>query len=104
MPREPPTRNPAPMSTPQGSDATKPMKSMRTRCRTGPENEKARNPPGHSLADSARTDADDRLEGVAEHHLGDPREPGLDTGLAEVRVAEVIAAAQRADVRTVEQV
>src|SRR4030095_10107093 len=44
------------------------------------------------------------LEREAEHHLRDAHEPGLDARLAEVRVAEVVAAAQRTHVRTVQKV
>ena len=40
------------------------------------------------------------LEREAEHHLRDPHEPGLGVDLAEVRVAEGVAALQRADVWT----
>src|SRR5581483_10307223 len=44
------------------------------------------------------------LERVPEHQLRDAHEPGLRVGLAEVRVAEVVGALQRAHVDAVEQV
>ena len=45
-----------------------------------------------------------RLEREAEHDLCDPHEPGLNGGLAEVRVAHRVRALQRAHVDPIEQI